>query len=175
MAMNGTIKEIKKVDGQIIAAVLVGDRQEVEVVIGQPPGDDGYPMEGDHVTFDRSGAEYVAFAVDSVDAETATGEKRIFSRDTTGAIVAYIHLDAAGKVSISPGTGKTCKVGTGGDFVALAQRVEAKIDAIVTAIGTSAVQAGDGGALLASNIVAALNISLPLIGDVKSSNLKADY
>lgn len=65
-------------------------------------------------------------------------------------------------------------VGSGTDFVALAQKVEDKIRAIVDAITNAAVGSMDGGAAFKAAIIAALNISLPAIGSVASQKLKTE-
>jgi phage gp45-like len=67
------------------------------------------------------------------------------------------------------------KFGNGSDFVAMAQKVDSSIDAIVNAISAAVTSTvPDGGALFKSNIMSALTPALEAIGSVASTNVKAD-
>jgi phage baseplate assembly protein V len=96
----------------------------------------------------------------------------------TGEVVVYsqfgqeILLKTDGSVEITAPAGVT--VGSGTSPVALAIQTNAKFEAISNAINSAAVGTADGGAAFKANLIAALNISFPTIGDVDSSNLSAD-
>ena len=65
-------------------------------------------------------------------------------------------------------------VGGGGDYVALAQKVDDSIQAIVDAITDAVPVAQDGGAGLQTSLLVALNASLAAIGSVAATALKSD-
>lgn len=80
-----------------------------------------------------------------------------------------IHLNDAGEINLGSKTAS--------DALALASKVEARLEAIFNAINGAAVLAGDGGAVFKAAIITALNlVSLP--GDfpkpVGSTTVKAD-
>lgn len=160
----GQIKELSIVDGQITAVVETGSGPAVTATVMPQAGGEFHPQVGDTVYFRHAGQEVVVLGIFSSDAITTPGESLIFARNAAGEVVTKIHLKADG----------IAYVGTGLDFVALAAKVDASIDAIVNAIAGAAVLAGDGGAAFKANIGAALGISLPAIGSVASTNLKAD-
>jgi len=177
--MIGEIKEISTVDGQMIAIIkdmnkIDGSGPEVTATIMQSGGSEFYPLVGDKVVYHRTGQEIVVTGIFAKDTDTSRGEGLLFSRSAAGTIAATVHLKANGAIEVKPGTGQVAAVGNGADFVAMAAKVDASIEAIATAIEGAGVQAGDGGAVFKGNIVTALGISLPLIGSVASTNLKAD-
>lgn len=179
MGMTGTIKEIKTDDGLIVANVETlktnkAGGHALSVVIGQTAGMECYPCIGDTVYFDRFGPEYVALALFSQDTAAAAGEAYMFSRSAPDVIAATVHIKADGSIEIKPGAGQVAGVGNASDFVAMSTKTDQKVQAILDAINGAAVGSADGGAAFKSNIVAALNISLPAIGSVASTNLKAD-
>jgi phage tail protein X len=65
-------------------------------------------------------------------------------------------------------------VGGGADYVALAQKVEDKVQAIVDAITNAAPGSMDGGAAYKAAMIALLNASLPAIGPVAAQKTKTD-
>ena len=179
MAMTGRIKELRTVDGVVVAAVetLVTGKQSnntLTVLIGQAAGMECHPIVGDVVYFDRSGAEYVALAMFAEDVTGAQGEAFIFSRSAPETIAATVHLKADGSIEIKPGAGMTASVGNGSDAVAMATKTDAKVDAIANAISGAAVGSADGGTAFKANIMAALTPALEAIGSVASLNLEAD-
>lgn len=64
--------------------------------------------------------------------------------------------------------------GNGTSPVALAIQTNAKFEAIVDAINSAAVGTSDGGAAFKANMIASINASFGSIGNVDSSNLRAD-
>jgi len=65
-------------------------------------------------------------------------------------------------------------VGNGDDFVAMATKTIAKIEALYNAISTAATGTQDGGATFKTNILAALAEDGNWLSEIKSTNLKAD-
>lgn len=70
-----------------------------------PPGDDSTPLPGDRailVPVQGSGAIVCVGTADTKNqGETAPGEKRIYSRNSAGEIVAAVHMKADGSIGIS--------------------------------------------------------------------------
>lgn len=164
MATLGTIKEISTVDGQHVAIIETGSGPAVTATIMQGGSVDFNPLAGDRVLFHYVGREVVVSAIFSEDATSAPGEWLVFSRNTAGVVQATLHLKADGTVN----------AGNGSDFVAMSTTTDQKIEAIYNAIASAAVGSADGGAAFKANIIAALDISWPLIGSIASTNLKAD-
>jgi hypothetical protein len=73
------------------------------------PGDDAFPLAGDYVAtvgISRRGGEIVVGYLDPKNAGVAaSGEKRIYSRDSAGAAIASIHLFSSGAVSTANASG----------------------------------------------------------------------
>lgn len=170
----GHIKTVSVVDGQVTAYVTTGSGTGVTVTIMPQGSLDFQPLAGDAVQFHRSGQEIVVTGVFSEDNQAGPGEAVLFSRTSPGVIAATVHVKATGAIEVKPGTGQVAGVGEGSDFVAMSTKTDQKIQAILDAINGAAVGSADGGAAFKANIVAALNVSLPAIGPVASSNLKAD-
>ena len=96
----------KNKDGGAVVRMLqvrmAGD--DVQNVQYSPmPGDDSPPMKGDLVgVLAVTPAFKIAFSVqDSVVPEVALGERKIYSRDTSGALVASAHFKADGTVEVT--------------------------------------------------------------------------
>ncbi len=68
------------------------------------PGDDSFPLEGDYVLLvatPRTGNFSVAGYLDPLNIQTAQeGEKRLYSRDSSGAEIARVHLKNTGEVEV---------------------------------------------------------------------------
>lgn len=82
-----------------------------------------------------------------------------------------IHMKNDGDIDVA--CTKT-NFGSGSDFVAMAALVDAKFQSILNAITAATPTATDGGAALKTSILAALNADPAFIGNVQSSNVKAD-
>lgn len=172
--MIGHIKSVTVGDGQVVATIETGAGPAVTATVMPMGSLDFQPLPGDSVLFHRSGQEICISAVFSEDNQAGPGEAVIFSRSAPGVITAIVHLKADGTIEIKPGQGMTANIGNGIDFVAMATKTDAKIEAIKTAISVAAVGSADGGAAFKENIIAALDASWPAIGSIASTNLKAD-
>lgn len=90
------------VDVRLLQVQMIGD--DVQTVQYMPmAGDDAPPMVGDLVAVVPIGPAFqVALGVrDSVVPSAAPGEKKIYSRDENGAIIARLHLKADGSVDLA--------------------------------------------------------------------------
>ena len=83
-----------------------------------------------------------------------------------------ILLKTDGSVEITAPGG--VDVGSGSDSAAMAAKVNAKFEALVTSIENATTTATDGGAAFKAALVTALNMAFEAIGDVDSTNLRAD-
>lgn len=81
-----------------------GDRAPVTAEHFGPPGDDSHPLPGDYVRADavpQTGRTAVTGYIDPVNAPKAeAGERRIYSRNSAGAVVAEFHLKNDGSVAL---------------------------------------------------------------------------
>lgn len=81
------------------------------------PGDDSHPLADDLVvTVSSGGREHAVAYADLVNEPmSGPGEKRIYSRDSDGALVASIWLKADGTVVITNADGGSFEMASGGD------------------------------------------------------------
>lgn len=100
--------------GGMIAKVLsfVGRSVKIDpgggaIITGKhfaPPGDDSQPLAGDYCTAistPQSGrAAVVGYTQSAPESKAGPGEKRIYSRDASGAVIAEIHLKNDGTIDI---------------------------------------------------------------------------
>ena len=161
MATVGHIKEIKTVDGHIVAVVMTGTGQSVTATIMQAAGAEFYPRPGDTVLFHWAGQEVLVSAVLSEDTTTEKGESLIFSRGASGEVAAKVHLKTNGDVV----------VGDGASPVALAQKVDALWDTLYSVFTGWSPVSKDGGGALKTAFTAAFSSNPQTVG---SSNLRAD-
>ena len=164
--MIGTIKEIRTVDGQHVASVLIyGGPDVVTAVVMQPGNIDFHPIPGDGVLCHENGREIVISAVFANDASAQLGETLIFARNPAGQVSASIHLKADGSVV----------VGDGSDFAAMATKVQALWTCLFTALKAwTGSKTPDGGVALAAALVTAFTSAALDPPNVASQNLKAD-
>ena len=103
---------------------------EVEVELGGedfatadmygPPGEDSPPLPDDEVAaisvdMDGDALATVAYA-DATPRVAAAGEKRLYSRDSDGSIVASLHLKGDGSVTLEAASGALVEVATDGSI-----------------------------------------------------------
>jgi hypothetical protein len=171
----GHIKSVRVVEGQYELVITTGSGPAVTATLMFPPGIDAKPIKGDAVRFSRNGQEIVVTGVFTEDARAANGEAILFARSADGEISGSVWMKKGGMIEIIPGDGKRCDVGNGSDFVAMAEKTDAKVDAIVDAITNATIGTSpDAGAAFKANMISALQVSIPAIGSVASTNLKAD-
>lgn len=161
MATVGYIKEVKIVDGHIVAVVMTGTGQAVTATIMHAAGAEFYPRPGDTVLFHWAGQEVLVSAVLTEDTTTKKGESLIFSRDASGGVAAKVHLKTNGEVV----------VGNGDSPVALAKKVDELWDTLYNVFTGWKPVYKDGGAALQTAFTAAFKSNPQTVG---SSNLKAD-
>jgi hypothetical protein len=171
----GHIKTVSVVDGQYEITVDTGSGPAITATLMLPAGIDAKPLAGDAVRFSRNGQEIAITGLFTEDVNADDGEAILFSRSGDGSIVASVWMKNDGSIEILPDSGQVAGVGDASDFVAMAAKTDAKVDAIVYAITNAAVGgAPDAGAAFKANMVSLLGVSIPAIGSVASTNLKAD-
>jgi len=83
------------------------------------PGDDGHPLPGDSVALigvPRTGGVASVGYIDPANTpKAAAGERRVYSRDASGAVVAEVWLKNTGEVSVKNDAGEI-KLAPAGDF-----------------------------------------------------------
>lgn len=98
MDMTGTIKEIKKEDGLIVAKVISGTGAEITAVVSSPSGVESFPIVGDEVSYIKAGKTYLIIGSVRYDAEGETGAQSLTARNSTGAIIARVRLFPDGSI-----------------------------------------------------------------------------
>ena len=99
----GTYKGVDNI--RTLQVELFGGSPETVVYMNNA-GEDTAPVNGDLVIVREVGADKYTFGIkDSLLPSALDGEKRIYSRDSNGAIAALIHLKADGSIDISAPAG----------------------------------------------------------------------
>jgi phage gp45-like len=113
MTQLGTVtgQEIKtnrngEIDVRLLQVQFSNDRDIQTVQHFNPSGEDSGPINGDEViVFDLGPAFKVAVSTqDALAAVVGAGEKKLYSRDSAGAIKAFINLLANGNVQVNGAT-----------------------------------------------------------------------
>lgn len=99
--MQGTIKEVRTVDGQHIVVVeVLSPGPAVTATVMQSACSDFCPVPGDRAVVARAGAEMVVLALFSEDVVSGLGEWLTFSRNAAGVVMATFHMKADGEISM---------------------------------------------------------------------------
>lgn len=137
---------LSTIDGEKAAEVKLSVDSGSNVTAEQfaPIGDDGRPLAGDiAITMSYAGREHIVGYVDPKnEGQAASGEKRFYARNASGAVVCSVWLKSDGSLEL--GSGPT-------DSVAVSSKTQQAIDAIYTALDAFAVAAPvatDGGAAI---------------------------
>ena len=145
------------------AKIDPGDGANVTARHFADAGDDSHPLPGDFVATVEapgSGGAQVTGYLDTVnEPQAAAGEKRIYSRDSDGAVMAVVWLKADG----------TIELGSPDDFVALAAKVDAEIQRIWDLFANWTPVPQDGGAALKT----AASAASAAVQSVASQTVKA--
>lgn len=100
-----------------------------------PVGDDSPPLDGDFVVaVELDGETETLAAVGYSDDTTKTaepGEKRIYARDSDGALTAEIHIKGDGSVNITQVSGSTIVIASDGKITATAGTIDLKASTLV--------------------------------------------
>lgn len=178
MAEIGTILQTEIVDGQIEARIDTGYGVQITATVAGMS--EVHPLKGDRVLFHRTGGtEIVIDAIQSVDADTESGEWRTFSRDATGAVVATIHAKKDGSIAITNKSGKTVDTGNAADFVAMSTPLNNFLTALCAAVAPGGVAVVTPAPGATCPVAAAVySVMTAIFGsstaDCSSQNLKAD-
>lgn len=97
MAMIGTIKEVKTVDGQHTVIVETGSGPAVTATIMQGGGVDFQPLPGDRAVYHYAGSEVVISAIFSEDAQSAPGEWMVLSRSSVDTVTGFFKISPNGQ------------------------------------------------------------------------------
>ena len=98
----GNFKELENV--RLLEVDLLGDSADTVLYLNKP-GEDTAPVNGDLVLVIDYGSFRVAMNIwDTLAAAAASGERKIYSRDSGGAVAAFINLLADGQMELN-GTG----------------------------------------------------------------------
>lgn len=149
MGRVAEVKSFERLDdedgkgAQIIADT--GDGNAVTAEHYQAAGDDAPPLPGDYVALQGAQGEEVAIGyADTANAGTAVpGERRLYSRDSDGAVVAQLSLMADGKIVLTtPGA----RIGAAGaaEAMTLGTTLSSKLQEILDYL--TAAQSVIGGA-----------------------------
>ncbi len=128
----------------LLLQVRLSNASDIQTVQYMPmAGDDSPPQIGDMVVVLPIGPSFqVALGVqDSIVPSMAAGERKIYSRDGAGAIIAFINLLANGEIELNG------NVNTAVRFTPLDTALQLLVTAINAALATKADASGAAGAL----------------------------
>ena len=98
------IRTIRNGANAVDVTANIGGNFNVTELHTSAPGDDSQPLPGDYAALLEvvgSGQGLVVGYIDPLNVGTANpGEKRIYARDSAGAVVAFVHLKNDGSVSV---------------------------------------------------------------------------
>lgn len=113
-----------------------------------PPGDDSQPLPGDYVALfpiQRTGGHVAAGVLDTENkGEAGPGEKRLYARDSNGAIVATVWLKSDGAVEVENSSGSVKLAPSG---------------AVDLENSAGSISLGSGGAVSLGNAAGSIEIS----------------
>lgn len=97
---SGTLLGLENI--QIVQTIIEDDIDATPAILVNPSGDESAPQEGDRVTILKIGNFSLAIGgLDSVIPEADQGEKKLYSKDSSGEIAAFIFLLSSGQMQLN--------------------------------------------------------------------------